>query len=71
MSHAEWQSGVAAELPQLLTQPECALLLRCSTRTVRRLAAIGRLKTVRVTPGSRPLVTRAEILRVLDEGMQP
>ena len=46
-------------MTQLLTFAEVAERLRCSVRQVRRLAAKGQLRVVRV--GRRPLVTEAEL----------
>jgi excisionase family DNA binding protein len=52
--------------PLLLTHAECAQVLRCSKRTVRRLVASGTLGEVRAA-GMNPRVPRAELERFITE----
>lgn len=54
-------SPVTPPLPEVFTPPEIGGVLRCSKRSVYRLIAAGKLKSVRV--GRRVLVTR----RALEE----
>lgn len=56
-----------ADLPALLRPREAADVLRRSTRTIRRLVALGHLRAVRVA-GGRPLIPRSELERLLREG---
>jgi excisionase family DNA binding protein len=52
-----------------LTVNEASTLMRCSTRWIRHLVAVGRLQTTRVGVGPRPrvLIPRASIERLLAE----
>lgn len=58
------------EQPTLLQLREAAALLRATTRTLNRWEATGRLRVLRPAGGA-PLVARAEIERLLDEGATP
>lgn len=63
----DWISDTIASLPPLVTCREAANALRCSTRTIKRLNATGRLRGVRQTEtgSSRLIIPRVEIERYL------
>jgi len=67
----DWAAKLVASLPPLATVAEVTAVLRCSRRTVHRLAAAGRLRNLRHngTGSSRLLFPRddvADYLRSLD-----
>ena len=55
------------ELPQLLTIPETAAVMRCSTRTVASRIARGLLKTTCPCAGNR-LVLRSSVELAIEQG---
>jgi len=57
--------------PPLLTVSEVAQALQVSPRTVRRLVALRKIETVRPAGLKVVRITRAEVERVIAEGVQP
>jgi excisionase family DNA binding protein len=59
----------SSELRPFLTRCEVAELLRISERTVRRLESVGRLRSLKLTPGraGRVLFRREELLRFVSD----
>jgi excisionase family DNA binding protein len=69
----DWVSETVATLAPLATAKEAAAFLRCNTRTLRRMIADGRIKSIRgrETGSSPVLVPRGEIERYLRGLMSP
>ena len=61
--------GQVHDPDELLGVAEAARALRCSSRTVRRMVATGRLRAAKLGDGgsSRVLIARAEVRRLLRE----
>ena len=66
---AQQPAATSTTLPRQLTVDEVATELRCSTRHVRKLIALGRIKTTRLTHGrsSRVHIPRTELERLIKE----
>lgn len=66
--HPEWVEDVLADLPALVTVGEAANALRCSTRTIARYIASGRLRAAKAGEGSaRVLIPRRAVGDFLSE----
>ncbi len=66
--HPQWVLDAVAELPAVLTKDEVAALLRVSTRTICRYAAVGQLTGFHLANGggaNRLMITRASVADLL------
>ncbi len=61
----DWVDEIVAPLQAILTTEETMTVLRCSRRSVTRLIASGRLRSVRQSGGSRNLIPRSAIAEYL------